>query len=36
MELVNMNCTFNVKDDGISMSKENIEKIFNLFARLNI
>ena len=36
MELVNMNCTFYVKDDGISMSKENIEKIFNLFARLNI
>jgi len=35
MELVNMNCTLCVKDNGIDISKENIGKIFNLFARLN-
>jgi len=28
-------CTFYVKDNGIGVSKENIKKIFNLFARLN-
>lgn len=27
--------TFYIKDDGIGISKQNIKKIFNLFARLN-